>query len=78
MNQDLVTMDYDGRVCCPFHGPLDASTEYAPGVAPCGCMFCSGRGGLVRAQRASGIDETSSAKSIGFAAMLQDDGKNAG
>ena len=77
-HDDLVTLDYDGRVCCPVHGLLDASTDYVPGIAPCGCEFRAGLGGLLRAHHASDIAGARDSASIRFAVILQDDAKNAG
>lgn len=53
VGRDWVLVDWDGTVRCPWHGTQPTGTEYTPGVAPCGCTFVQGLGGLLRAVRAA-------------------------
>jgi hypothetical protein len=51
-SKDRVMLTWEGRVVCPWHGELASDVVYAPGPAPCGCIFEQGWGGVLLAVRA--------------------------
>jgi hypothetical protein len=43
----MVMLDVDGVCVCPLHGP-QPQAEYAPGQAPCGCVWRFDSHGVLR------------------------------
>lgn len=56
MIPNWVLIDWQGMVCCPWHGELAPEQEYVAGRALCGCEFQPAAGGKLRAVQLAAVD----------------------